>query len=965
MADTQDYRQIPLGVPGRPYPMMQSATAVRGGSATTNLDERLDVLEDPLVFTSKRNYEDVMALAYRDMVTPSMLRTFYDGMERRREDSPSRIHAVFGPPGTGKSHMSRRIAEMRDERGAVVVDCGNMNLDELLFETVLDVENSKPTLQKLEERLRSGEMNPFNARRLKDALGDAYQEEDGKISIDWGKENADNAKSTKDIAKTLREVSELEGLSGGNQGDGLQIRTQYGPLIRAWQNGQEIVLDEFEKAKSGTDAHMQVVWQVMNGEVDNHTVRGGAGLSFTFNRNEMPPGFFVSLTGNTSEDGEASNAISQSLLDRLHPDYLEVPTERDVQHRLCQSIAGVPISTLHESFGHKMDDKKFSKMLHTFQTLGDNEVSPYQRWAADNWQRVDKATRQLATFYKRWGSMTNPDHEDFNPDLAMEVDEEYHRNVSVGMRRMMRHVRQASQSLPKVTSGDVSEGFDLSQDLSEAPEYGEPADPMQEFGANLARIVQEDIARTTKGKPNLRRLLQEEAANAGIVEATLQEGQKSEDMEALPDLLNMNQMEEKNFTRSESEQVQGAMFDYLKERDDSLQDKDQALPLTELHATLESLYEEKRELETGNRRDRVLVFPNPDYMEDSTGQETPFMLVPMMEGIGETEDSRGESPQEKWMEPKDFFDALSFPKVGNRNVESLFNEAVTVRDGGADIMGAPEADAQTLAENRHETGLAITTLSLGMTKRTNENGESEEVPEDLHLVTRDYGDRRETLITGRTELPQETKEKLAKNGVTYVARGEKGAAQKVNQALPKVFGSEKEMKANGDFVKEAFENRNSILPMSAEYLIEKQKKGEEITPQEIEENHGFDPSKSLEDNGYVFTESQYREKSLAEVLTHDGMPTFPVSFAPARSKESEEKMQAMRDKLAAYKQKKTQGPEKEKKAADGGENAGNEQAPAGQKKSGSKPQKSGQGSSSKQQAGSPPPVTKTLFNKTR
>ena len=131
----------PLGVKGRPYPM-KADVFVEDTKGEKTLMRVLGVLENdkkPLVIYSEKDYKEVVGVAMRDMPTPSMLPLFFDAINKRKPGNKKTIQYLKGKAGAGKTYMSEMIGRMRTEQGPLIIDCGDKNLSELLYETVLDI----------------------------------------------------------------------------------------------------------------------------------------------------------------------------------------------------------------------------------------------------------------------------------------------------------------------------------------------------------------------------------------------------------------------------------------------------------------------------------------------------------------------------------------------------------------------------------------------------------------------------------------------------------------------------------------------------------------------------------------------------------------------------------------------------------------------------------------------------------
>ncbi len=422
----------PLGTSDRPYPMWGSQR-VEHEDGESSLEQVLSVIADdayPMKVYSERPYKEVIALTYCDMPVPSMLPLFFDGLERRKPESTNRTQMMIGDPGAGKSFMGGLQGRIRSKQPIEVFDCGGKNMNELLFEMVLDFGKGDTLPKAIDKRLQAGSLDPLSLGKLKKLAEIVSEHEDGEEgarpvsldqngniqSIDWNYfKGAATPEQVDQAYQILTEVSKIEQLEGG--GNALGMNSQYGPLIRWFMEGREGVLDEYNKSKEGSDNALQTVWQFLNGEIQTCTVENplknkdlAAGpASFTFRREDMQAGFFVTLTGNKTEDGETTRSLNESVYDRLSPLTLPDPTEADWQHRICQMMVGMPVSTLYEVFKDQADanPKEFGDWLMNLRKakaeIEGVPVPELQETLLQNWQNVRQCLRETVPVLQSMG----------------------------------------------------------------------------------------------------------------------------------------------------------------------------------------------------------------------------------------------------------------------------------------------------------------------------------------------------------------------------------------------------------------------------------------------------------------------------------------------------------------------------------------------------------------------------------
>ena len=526
----------PLGTSERPYPMWGSQRVEYNGQS--NLEQVLSVIADdsnPLKIYSERPYKEVIAMAFCDMPVPSMLPLFFDGLERRRPESTNRTQMMIGDPGAGKSFMGGMQGRLRSKGSVEVFDCGGKNMNELLFEMVLDFGAGDALPKAIDKRLQNGSLQGPSIGALKQLPSAALSYEDGEIkSIDWNYfKNATQEGEAETAYRVLTEVSKIEGLDNAG-GNALGMNSQFGPLIKAFQEGREIVLDEYNKSKEGTDNSLQTVWQFMNGEINSCTVENplknkdaAAGpSSFTFKREDMQVGFFVTLTGNKTEDGLTTRSLNKSVYSRLSPQTLPDPEVADWQHRICQMMVGIPVSTLYSAFREQADanPKEFGEWLMNLRkekaAIEGVPVPELQETLLQNWQNVKNASEKLANFYNAWAKMTNSESVALNdPNLIDEVDEEYFKKEGIDFRKIKQHLEEALPIRPHMLSTEETASADF-KNFFKPPVLAEKEyeNPSVAFGTRLVDFLDRMVFEKSEavGKKKLYQKLQAAMDNFGL-----------------------------------------------------------------------------------------------------------------------------------------------------------------------------------------------------------------------------------------------------------------------------------------------------------------------------------------------------------------------------------------------------------------------------------------------------------------
>lgn len=844
-ADMEALRK-PLGVRGRPYPMRESVQ-VDDGKGGKILQRRLGVLENGsqnFAIYSDRPYAQVLGMAMREMPTPGMLRLFYQAVNLRKPDSKRRIQYLKGAAGSGKTYMSELIARMRSDKGAIKVDCGNKNLGELLFETVLDFGGAHDLRDELDRRLADGALkNPMTATILRDALGEAFAEKDGRIVIDWdriGHNLRDSGDAQKDPAardyldsrtavgialEALKKVSWLEGLDslGANA---LGMATQEGALIRAWKEGREIILDEFNRAKEGTTSSLHTVLQFLAGEIDETVVENtlkekgdSAKQTFVFRRSDQKAGFFTTLTGNAEEDGTDVNELPQSLNSRIIPRTVPVATEEDWQHRICQIMTGLPVSTIFRVDPEriKADPEQFRKKLVEMRFLGlspqqAEQVPDIQVRLLNRWEDVLKASEKLARFYYGWSQLVNPESSLHRTGslakLLEEVSERYSAEVSIDFRKIIDHINEAMAEAPAVLPATESDGYDASDWSVPPPPPSEVdvADPGLNFGDRLVSVIMNYMVETTAevGKHGLYAQLRQLSMDCGLQQEVLHEGKQGV-ARSVADMLNDNPYRSPLPT-VQAEVARDIHCAYLRSVHPEISaTDDELLSVPLVFAALEHL-DEADEDNAPQARQVALLNADPATLYHEPLKKAAVVDSVQVAAANENGGAPAMPPAGDLASRTALLFALAIPAMREHNLEVLWARAFTQAGlfaGGSG--GVPRDRSVAIAEGNPEENLAITSLTVSDRNRAGETVES-----NLHIVWNRKNDR--LLVVGNGAAAPELKRAFNSVGAVYVDRQDREAAPKVQAALGRLIGADRE-KQEGT-LKNAFLMRATLGSMA-------------------------------------------------------------------------------------------------------------------------------------------------------
>lgn len=826
----------PLGTSSRPFPMWGPQRVEHDGR--TDVEVLLSRIADdshPLRILSERSYEEVVAMAYTDMPVPSMLDIFMEGLERRADpilrqkdilegrtpqnENYNRTQMMLGDPGHGKSFLGALMGRMRAKGSVEVYDCGGKNMNDLLFEMVLDFGAGDALPRAIDKRLQAGSLEQMSLGLLK-ALPNGAVSTDAAgeiVGIDWNFFKTASNDDVQSAYDTLKKVSSIEGLDNAG-GNALGMNSQYGALIRAFLENREIVLDEYNKSREGSDNALQTVIQFLIGEISHCTVDNplknkdntSGPSSFTFKRSDMGAGFFVTFTGNKTEDGTTTRSLNKSVYDRLKPDTLPDPDIIDWQHRICQMMVGLPVSTLYHTFQEQADEhpEAFGEWLmwlrQTKAKIEGTPVPELQETLLSNWMNVVNASDKLARFYDRWAELTDANKitSNGNSDLIEEVDEEYSKKEAMSFRRIKQHLEESIPLRPKMQPQDAPVAFDKGA-WSKPPQLAERVEENASlhFGSRLVDYLEAMIYKKSGavGKDKLYGKLRKSMDEFGLREISLSEGARSRQRSVEEDL-NISAFADRDLGK-QAQMARKIFCEYLRQVDPEIQATDDQIVtvrkfLDALEGVIAADTVPSNELFVVNRDHESLAAGAP--LTGASIKDAALYSLENRDGLDFTIDNL--------VSHDDFLASLALPTVGKKNLQAVWESNIrrlwepAAGDATADGASLTDHDeAMRIAENKSETGLAVTTLRVA----TLEEGEPGVA--SVHIIAN--AARGRTLVIG-DRLPSKLQAAFNEAGITHVDRNDANAKTRVDTALTDLT---RNMPATTrDRLRDAFLYRNNV-----------------------------------------------------------------------------------------------------------------------------------------------------------
>lgn len=840
-----------LGTSTRPFPM-QGTERIGGGDGGSSLEMVFSVIADdanPLKVYSERPYREVAALAYCDLPVPGMLQLFFDGLERRRPESKNRTQMMIGDPGAGKSYLGGLQGRMRSKQPIEVYDCGGKNMNELLFEMVLDFGTGDALAVAIDKRLQAGALQGPSLGLLKDLPAKALSLDDGGNvkSVDWayfkGAATSDEVHAAHEI---ITKVISQEGLDKGG-GNALGMNSQYGPLIKWFIEGREGVLDEYNKSKEGSDNALQTVWQFFIGELDTCTVENplknkdltSGPSSFTFRREDMQAGCFITLTGNKTEDGLTTRSLNKSVYSRLSPKTLPEPEVEDWQHRICQMMTGFPVSTWYRVYKDhtNMDPDKNPQEFGEWMLSQRREkariegvpVPELQETLLQNWQNVLHSSEKLARFYSDWANMTNAEKLTMpgsgNLDLMEEVDEEYSKKEGIDFRKIKQDLEEAIPIRPRMLPSDSAvqadfKNFDKQPVLQERDSEGQSAS----FGTRLVEYLENKVYEKSAavGKEKLYDKLKAAMDDAGLRDVQLKEGARNK-LKSVEEDLNVTVYDSSDLGKQALE-ARKVFCNFLREMDNRIStDDEQIITVERLKRSLAAV----SEIDTAKTKELFIVNRDPETLVNA-----PLVVAKIEDATGYEDDQ--ENPNftlDDMVTHEDFMAALALPTVGAKNLAAIWDgnirqlyQQYEKEDGKPDSDPDPALD---IAENRSSLGLAVTSLRVLYEDDKVKGADGKPSARDVfvHVVLNTNKDK--ALVVGE-KLPSKLQTAFKEAGIIYVNRHDVGAKGKIDAAIGELTRGIENTDTVKGFLTDAFKYRADVDV--GRFMVDRKV----ITPQQLE-----------------------------------------------------------------------------------------------------------------------------------
>ncbi|MDI1226468.1 MAG: hypothetical protein PSY14_02135 [bacterium] len=801
----------PVGISGLPYPKIKLVEDAQG-----NVQHQVQIVQDtrnPIVVFSDMSTKKVNGIMYREMAIPAMMHMTQKILERTDPSRSDRIIALLGEASYGKSHEFKKIGRMLHPEGAIQVDCGGMNMHEILFRTVIDY--GKGVKDLFDKRVESGKVSADTLATLESEFpgavmrkpvtvsdnGSTTSYEIETVKINWdavGKPAQDaEGKTTEDRGDAVRRAKglmeflyEKEGITIQNNSFG--VKTVPGELYESWISGRPLLLDELTKAIPESLDVLNTVTQVFNGEspsarVYNPMSESGEGADndspkyLDFDAKDMRASWILGVAGNEASDGITTHELSKSLGSRLYVMRVGDAGQADWAHRTSQVWTGLPLTTLYTVFGKaaQAQPEAFAKFLVDLRKLelsADevNAIPPHQIEFLMKYTDTVKAANQVSTFWSEQDQLSREDSpllmQDAYKGLVDELGEGA-RHIGVTFRTITASYNDARHTSPEARP--VSEAvvnLDLASTFNnlDTSVIGQTAPGWHSFGANLAEAIRWNIVNATVGMKKTRGSLMKLAKDNGITPEDFKEALPSEDIKPLSQLLKF----EENPEVAGSEELQAlrtiataairAQWKNIRQSDEGI------IPMVSLIRAVKELEEQKQ------ANPYTVIVPNDDV---NTIGASPLVAAQAIPAYNLPDD-------DSTFELMDFravLGALVAPKYMEETRERLWPVGFTERlDNPPDMDKADKVEPYNIGEGKGKWGFNLTVLNA-----TNEKQEQVFmwlIEDKVHL-DKTQTDWHRYMLVGPEPISPDLESQLAKGGVQYVVKDDANTVDAVNNFL--------------------------------------------------------------------------------------------------------------------------------------------------------------------------------------
>lgn len=408
-----------FGTPAYPIPIADKLT----GEITWLADE-----ENAVYIPTMRDEDKdrIYGRLIRQVVTdPTMMKDMTEMLlrldkSRTPAESKSYGYTTMGAPGNGKTFLSKAIGELVHPKGAIIVDCNNIdNPDELFKVTTFSVDQTRKQ-RKVDAAIRMGNHdpeNPFSQNAvvyMKKMFGNeivTQETRDGRkiTAVDWNAIKQDSSY----VEAVLDRVMEIAEIKYEKDASSLGFVVSNGPLLQALIDpespdyGRMVIRDESNRGPA-VDAWLRIQAFFSEPSVDELKLKGEDDKEMVIRRTEIPDTFmFLGTANNATEDmGLSAKELTKPMISRegmgIDIRQISAPEKADFISRTLKHLTGVPAYHVYMMDPDYFDKRpeELAKTLMHLRTVGLTaaEKKKIPQEEKFNIEHIDR-TIQVATQY--------------------------------------------------------------------------------------------------------------------------------------------------------------------------------------------------------------------------------------------------------------------------------------------------------------------------------------------------------------------------------------------------------------------------------------------------------------------------------------------------------------------------------------------------------------------------------------
>lgn len=309
---------------------------------------------------------------------------------RTPAESKSYGYTTMGAPGNGKTFLAKAIGELVHPKGAIVIDCNNIdNPDELFKVTTFSVDRTRKQ-RKIDAAIRISNHdaeNPFSQNAvayMKKMLGNdivTQETRDGKkiTAVDW---NAIKQVPSY-VEGVLDRVMEIAEIKYEKDANSLGFVVSNGPLLQALLDpespdyGRMVIRDEANRGPV-VDAWLRIQAFFSEPSAEELKLKGEDDKEMVILRSEIPDTFMFLGTANTAteEMGISAKELTKPMISRegMGIDIRQIsdPEKADFISRTLKHLTGVPAYHVYmmDSVYFDWHPEELAKTLMHLRTVG-------------------------------------------------------------------------------------------------------------------------------------------------------------------------------------------------------------------------------------------------------------------------------------------------------------------------------------------------------------------------------------------------------------------------------------------------------------------------------------------------------------------------------------------------------------------------------------------------------------------